>query len=331
MDKRYQVFVSSTYLDLSDERNEVMQALLELECMPAGMELFPAANETQWNWIKRIISESDYYIVLIGGCYGSIHPETGLSYTEMEFRYAVESNIPVIAFLHSDPEQLAAKKNDSDPKVKKKLNDFRNLVKKRLCKFYNSPEDLGAKVSRSLVQLKKQYPAIGWIRSNSVISNSDEMLKILRENDELKKRIESFEKSFVDDSLLANGEDLVDIEVKYSVRQTDSNSGKKVSDNIISIPLSIDKIFSIIGPSLLRNVSFYWSDPISDYIKEYKKETILEKHKGYKVQDIKVSKQCLDQLFIHFRAMNFLRLEEDNWKLTKNGDTYLTKLMSLHK
>jgi hypothetical protein len=45
MEKRYQVFVSSTYTDLMEERNEAMQAILELDCMPAGMELFPAAND----------------------------------------------------------------------------------------------------------------------------------------------------------------------------------------------------------------------------------------------------------------------------------------------
>ena len=39
MDNRYQVFVSSTYEDLKAERQEVMHALLELDCMPAGMEL----------------------------------------------------------------------------------------------------------------------------------------------------------------------------------------------------------------------------------------------------------------------------------------------------
>jgi hypothetical protein len=46
--KKYQVFVSSTYIDLIDERQEIMHALLELDCIPAGMELFPAANEDQW-------------------------------------------------------------------------------------------------------------------------------------------------------------------------------------------------------------------------------------------------------------------------------------------
>ena len=45
MDKRYQVFVSSTYTDLMDERKSVTQTLMELDCIPAGMELFPAVDE----------------------------------------------------------------------------------------------------------------------------------------------------------------------------------------------------------------------------------------------------------------------------------------------
>jgi len=36
MDKRYQVFVSSTYSDLQEERAEVIRALLELDCLPAA-------------------------------------------------------------------------------------------------------------------------------------------------------------------------------------------------------------------------------------------------------------------------------------------------------
>ena len=56
MDKRYQVFVSSTFKDLQDERQEIMQALLELDCIPSGMELFPAANEDQWSLIKKVMN-----------------------------------------------------------------------------------------------------------------------------------------------------------------------------------------------------------------------------------------------------------------------------------
>ena len=58
--------------------------------MPAGMELFPAANETQWNLIKKVIDDCDYYVLILGGRYGTIGPD-GIGYTEMEYRYALES------------------------------------------------------------------------------------------------------------------------------------------------------------------------------------------------------------------------------------------------
>src|SRR3954463_14546892 len=99
MEIKYQVFVSSTYKDLSEERQQVMQALLELDCIPAGMELFPAANATQWDLIRRVIDDCDYYILVIAGRYGSINPE-GISYTEAEYRYAIEKDKPTITFLH---------------------------------------------------------------------------------------------------------------------------------------------------------------------------------------------------------------------------------------
>jgi len=82
MDKRYQVFVSSTYEDLREERQEVIQALLELDCIPAGMELFPAADEDQWTLIRKVIDDCDYYIVIIAGRYGSCGPRRQELYSD---------------------------------------------------------------------------------------------------------------------------------------------------------------------------------------------------------------------------------------------------------
>ena len=86
MDKRYQVFVSSTYVDLQEERQSVLQTLMEMDCIPAGMELFPAADEEQWEFIKRIIDDCDYYLLIIGGRYGSVEYD-GICYTVKEFDY----------------------------------------------------------------------------------------------------------------------------------------------------------------------------------------------------------------------------------------------------
>lgn len=189
-DKRYQVFVSSTFRDLEDERQEVMHALLELDCMPAGMELFPAANETQWNLIKRVIDDCDYYVLIIGGRYGSVGPD-GLSYTEMEYRYALAKGRPVVAFLHRNPGQIVADKTEQNAEGKEKLSAFRALVEKRLCKYWESPAELGSVVSRSLIQLIKAEPGIGWVRANELPEKDamSELLRLRRQVDELQAEL----------------------------------------------------------------------------------------------------------------------------------------------
>ena len=69
--KRYQVFISSTFVDLKAERLAVLNQLLSINCIPVGMELFPAADEEQFAYIKKLIDESDYYVVIIAGRYAS--------------------------------------------------------------------------------------------------------------------------------------------------------------------------------------------------------------------------------------------------------------------
>ena len=64
MDKRYQVFLSSTFADLEDERKEVMAALQKAGFFVAGMELFPSDDSESWDVIKRVIDQCDYYCLL---------------------------------------------------------------------------------------------------------------------------------------------------------------------------------------------------------------------------------------------------------------------------
>jgi hypothetical protein len=81
MNVKYQIFVSSTYEDLRDERNEVIKACLNMGHIPVGMEMFNAADEEQWAVITRTIDQCDYYVVIVAHRYGSTTPE-GISFTE---------------------------------------------------------------------------------------------------------------------------------------------------------------------------------------------------------------------------------------------------------
>lgn len=192
MEKRFQVFVSSTYQDLQEERQEVMHALLELDCIPSGMELFPAASENQWSLINRVIDECDYYVLIVAGRYGSIGTD-GIGYTEMEYRHALSVNKPTIAFLHKDPGLIPVNKSEDSAEGKEKLRLFRDFIQqKQLCKFWSNPADLGAVVSRSLVQLKKTAPAIGWVRANELPDREAtlELLRLRQQVDQLELELQ---------------------------------------------------------------------------------------------------------------------------------------------
>src|SRR5438477_3418846 len=127
-EKRYQAFVSSTFQDLQEERQEVIQALLELDCIPSGMGLFPAANQDQWDLIKRVIDDCDYYIVIIAGRYGS-RARSGKSYTEMEFDYALSRGKSVIGFFHANPDNLPGTKLEKTDEARHRLVLFSRKVR----------------------------------------------------------------------------------------------------------------------------------------------------------------------------------------------------------
>jgi Domain of unknown function (DUF4062) len=218
MEKRYQVFISSTFEDLKEERTEVVQALLELDCIPCGMEYFPASNDNQWDFIKRLIDDCDYYIVIVGGRYGSID-SNGISYTQKEYDYAVSKGIPVIAFLHSDPGNIVASKVEKDSKKRKKLEDFREMLRGRLCKMWSSAKDLGGVVSRSMVQEIKKNPRVGWIKADTIDVNTEKtILSLYKKIQELeesltaktKNRID-FKTYFEDTKELSQGEDMISV------------------------------------------------------------------------------------------------------------------------
>lgn len=166
--KREQVFVSSTYEDLKEERRAVTQRLLELRCIPAGMELFPASSDDKWNTIRRVIAESDYYLLVIGGRYGSTVPGRSLSYTQREYEYAKSLNKPILAFIRN-PETLLADRVEHDPDVRQRLDRFREDVKSVFgVKFWSSPDELGWQVMSALMEARERHPAEGWVKASEL-------------------------------------------------------------------------------------------------------------------------------------------------------------------
>jgi len=165
MGKRFQIFLSSTFIDLEDERLAVTQAILNLRGIPAGMEMFQASTLPPWGVITPIIDTTDYFVLVLAGRYGSIDDE-GLSYTEREYDYAYEKNIPVLAFLHGAPEDIPAKFVDAG-RHGKALARFRQKVSSRhTIVQWRDSIGLASKVTTALIDAFQTTPRPGYVRGS---------------------------------------------------------------------------------------------------------------------------------------------------------------------
>lgn len=172
----YKVFVSSTYKDLMEERIKVMSTIVTNGHLPIGMEQFPAAPVEAWDYIKLLIDNADYYLLLLAGKYGSIHPDTGKSYTEMEYEYAKEKGVPVIFITYHDVNKLPFDKCESDTAVRNKLEAFRKEASNNLRQTWSTIDELAYKVKFSLDKTIELSPRIGWVRADSINPAREEKL-----------------------------------------------------------------------------------------------------------------------------------------------------------
>ena len=160
--KRYQVFVSSTYRDLIDFRRVAFNEISFLDCVPAGMEDFTACGEDLETYIKGVIDESDYYVLIIGQRFGSHIPtDVNVSYTMMEYEYAKSKGMRIIPFIYNGTRVLDG--NDLDAN-KEKFDKFVSFVSSTVPQYFKDEIELGKKLIKALSKEMRDYPQKGWIR-----------------------------------------------------------------------------------------------------------------------------------------------------------------------
>lgn len=88
----------------------------------------------------------DYYVLILGKRYGSVNEKTGISYTEMEYNYAIDKGIPVLVFAIDDSVELENEKVEQDDIKKGKLAEFKSrAMQNRLASIWKDSSDLMGK------------------------------------------------------------------------------------------------------------------------------------------------------------------------------------------
>ena len=201
MHKKLQVFVSSTYTDLIEERQAAVEAILDAGHIPAGMELFKAGNESQLKTIYKWIDESDVYMLILGGRYGSIESKSSKSYTQLEYEYALSKNIPVFAvvlsqsFLTNKINTLGLD-NVMEHTAPDKYQTFKSLVMSKIIREVDDCKDIKINIHSTLNEFIHNYDLTGWVR-NANDNDTTQLIKenniLLKENNSLNKQIQKLQ------------------------------------------------------------------------------------------------------------------------------------------
>jgi len=257
-EKKYQIFVSSTYKDLIDAREKVFETILKLYHFPVGMEMFSADDDEQWEVIKDTIGSSDYYVVIIGHRYGSVTAE-GLSYTEKEYDYAKEQNIPILAFIRDRDVATKPSERDENQNNLEKLNKFiENASKSKMCDFWKNEDELSTKIAIALPKIFRKTPRIGWIRADKGISPevSEEIAKLSSENRDLRTEKEHLQSLInnkkPDISVAINGGDSLELTFTEKENLKFNFKNNQIDFWIVEYPhaIEVDSIESHLKPYL---------------------------------------------------------------------------------
>jgi hypothetical protein len=270
-DKKFQIFVSSTYTDLKEERQAAVEAILSAGHIPAGMELFSAGDESQMTVIKRWIDESDIYLLILGGRYGSIEPKSGKSYTHLEFEYALEQQKPLFSVVITDKaldEKVGVMKRTAiEDKHQKELDEFKAIVTSNMVEFWNDKKDIQLAIFKTLSDFIYRKELVGWIRGDNNINTAllaEEIAKLTSENSDLREKLNS---STLQDNTLYSG-------LKYEQLKTLLEKSKFDLDGK---PSDLFKFLLLYGHSLINYSYRNRNDDITKYLDVLANYRILNK------------------------------------------------------
>ena len=311
--RKLQVFVSSTYTDLIEERQAAVEAILTAGHIPAGMELFAGKNVEQMNIIQRWIDESDVYLLLLGGRYGSIDEESGKSYTHLEYEYAKGVNKPIFVVVASDKyidEQSRERGADAVMELKKREEylQFKKQITGKYVKHWDSHPTLQLAIINTIHVLDREENLVGWVRGNEAVDTgaiAEELARLTKENSELRTQVANSSKSV--NNTLYNG---LTFDQMYSLMNQYPLDDDLMKSGLANILTIVAEAFGDGKPSILH--LFYMLQ--------------LRSSERYTMQEMPFESHSALHKLVNIKILEFVNSSKKLITITESGQQFLIRL-----
>ncbi len=151
MAERLTVFLCSTYEDLTDERDKILQAIRKLRLQHDSMEFFGARSNQPIETCLREVRQSDFLVVVVGHRYGSLVPNREVSFSEAEYIEGYELGKPCLVYMRSDDTPVLPKFVERVPENLKRLERWKSELRDRhTVVLFTDSQDLALQVSADI-------------------------------------------------------------------------------------------------------------------------------------------------------------------------------------
>lgn len=142
MTRQLTVFLCSTYADLAEERDRVLDAVRRLQLQHDSMEFFGARAGLPIETCLAEVRRSDVLVVVVGHRYGSLVPDLGISFSEAEYREGQRLGKPCLVYLRDENAPVLPKDFERDPEKLRLLDRWKDTLSTRhtIAKFSNAQE-----------------------------------------------------------------------------------------------------------------------------------------------------------------------------------------------
>lgn len=173
LDKRYQVFITTSGKEMQPERMVVSQTLIGMGYFSWGLEQRTPLSTA---FARRQIDDCDYVLLLLGSQYGE-QSVSGVSYMHLEYIYAVTKQKPIIVLMNENPESRDPLLQEAKPELRNRFYEFRQKLQKEVEQVvsFKTLRELELAVRSYMPQMLERYPVVGWVRPQSIQSLQDEI------------------------------------------------------------------------------------------------------------------------------------------------------------
>ena len=210
-------------------------------------------------------------MLILGGRYGSVDTKTSLSYTELEYDYAISTSKPIFAVVITEAAIEAKVKIDGMEAVEtdcsKELKFFREKVLSRTSSFFSDTKDIKLAVHETMADYAKRLDFTGWVSGKDVVDTKpllEEISRLRDEKDGLQAKLNLAAKvaarnsstsatKWPEGELSEIAEILQRIEVSTKVYTADQSKP--------AVSLSVLKLLSVLRDDLITGVSNRYDSP----------------------------------------------------------------------